>query len=578
MCAGIMKVRATAVAAERANAIGSVELECTPHGLSVAYLGVGAFSEGYAPGALTMGTRITVPWAKVEAARVEGDQLFLAVDPELTPHHRMVLTAFSTGDYAHHHEAFKQRLVVWIGAGAAALVAAMVSALTLPRFAPRAGAGAAVAIGGVAALAILCVGLLADRQLGRVGVEGDAAREAFALELSRYLPSLVRLRDKPAPAEKPFTLPSFEGWLPRTTAAVVITLTACLLGAVLTARWLLTPARESREVAVLATGEAERPEPPLEEPKNVAPPSPKQAPPPSAEATQPSAPSTTLEGRCTCTRSSSPLWSAPIPKLGVLVLGRKLVSGPVRKRLEIDIAAVNNGDQDLREIAMSMTFYEQDPPPSNKRYPVANRAVYFEGPLTPGQAIKWNVEARGTAFEVDRPLHGEIGPAGEGAAPANMVAELLNANHRPVRLHGAMLLGYLGDPRAKEAALKLKEAMRDDEGPYLDRLVRALSDVKTCDLRVSGDGAERSVEACVFNGSNEPRDRLALRVRALDAAVNPSEPTEKPPSVVAEATFALGAELAPQAGVTARAKLDVSKASGTAVAFEAFADREDLLP
>ncbi len=94
-----MKVRATAVAAERANAIGSVELECTPHGLSVAYLGVGAFSEGYAPGALTMGTRITVPWAKVQEARVEGDQLFFAFDPELTPHHRMVLTAFSTGDY-----------------------------------------------------------------------------------------------------------------------------------------------------------------------------------------------------------------------------------------------------------------------------------------------------------------------------------------------------------------------------------------------------------------------------------------------------------------------------------------------
>lgn len=573
-----MKVRATAVAAERANAIGSVELECTPHGLSVAYLGVGAFSEGYAPGALTMGTRITVPWAKVEEARVEGDQLFFAFDPELTPHHRMVLTAFSTGDYAHHGEAFKQRLVVWIGAGAAALLVAMLSALTLPRFAPRAGAGAAMAIGGLAALAILGVGLLADRQLGRVGVEGDAAREAFAMELSRYLPSLVRLKQRPAPAEKPFELPSFEGWLPRTTAAVVITLTACLLGAVLTARWLLTPAREARDLAVLAKGEPERPEPPLEEPKNVAPPSPAPAPRPSAEPAQPSAPSTTLEGRCSCTRSSSLLWSAPIPKLGVLVLARKLVSGPVRSRLGVDIAAVNNGDKELREIAMSMTFYEQDPPPSNKRYPVANRAVYFEGPLGPGQAIKWNVEARGTAFEVDRPLHGELGPAGDGAAPTNMIADLLNANHRPVRLHGAMLLGYLGDPRAKEAALKLKEAMRDDEQPYLDRLVRALSEVRTCNLRVTGDGAERSVEACVFNAGNEPRDKLGLRVRGLDAAVNPSEPTERPPNVVAEATFALGGELPAQAGVTARAKLDVSKASTPPVAFEAFADREDLLP
>lgn len=574
-----MKVRATAVAAERANAIGSVELECTPHGLGLTYLGVGAFSEGYAPGALTTGTRITVPWSQVHEARVEGDQLFFSLDPELTPHHRMVLTAFTTGDYAHHREAFKQRLIVWIAAGAAALVAAMLSALTLPRFAPRAGAGAAIVIASFAALAILSVGLLADRQLGRVGLEGDAAREAFAVELSRYLPTLVRLPARPVPAEKPLRLPSFEGWLPRTTAAVVITLTACLLGAVLTARWLITPSREAREVAVLATGEDRRAEPDLEGPKNVAPPSPPKPASSESAASQPSsAPTIALEERCTCTRSSSLLWNAPIPKLGVLVLSRKLVVGPVRKRLEIDIAAVNNGAEDLREIAMSIGFFEQDPPPSNQRYSVANRAVYFEGPLTPGQAIKWNVEARGSVFEVDRPLKGELGPGGDGAAPTNLIAELLNANHRPVRLHGAMLLGYLGDPRAKEAALKLKEAMRDDEAPYLDRLLRALSDVKTCNLRVTGDGSERKVEACVFNATSETREKLGLRVRALDGNVNPSEPTEKPPNVVAEATFSLASELPAQAGVTVRAKLDVSKASNPPVAFEAFADRVDLLP
>ncbi|MBI3204689.1 MAG: hypothetical protein HYZ29_24355 [Myxococcales bacterium] len=571
-----MKVRATAVAEGRANAIGTVELECTPHGLAVAYLGVGAFQEDYAPGALTIGTRITVPWSKVEAARVEGDQMYLGIDPELTPHSRMVLTHFTAGDHAHHREVFKQRLVVWIGAGGGAIVVSMIAALTLPRVAPSTGAGAALALGGLAALAIICVGLVADRQLGRSGLEGDAAREAFALELSRSLPSLVRLPHRPAAPERPFTWPSFEGWIPRTTAAVVITLTASLLGAVLTARWLLSPAHESRSPLVASTAEPERPAP--VEPKNVAPPPAPLAPPPSAETERPSSPSTTLEGRCSCTRASSLLWTAPIPKLGVLVLERKLVSGPVRKRLELEIAAINNGDRDLREIAMSMTFFEQDPPPSNKRYPVANRAVYFEGPLTPGQAIKWSVEARGSAVEVDRPLHGDIGPAGEGAAPANLIAELLAANHRPVRLHGAMLLGYLGDPRAKEAALKLKEGMRDDEQPYLDRLVRALSEVSTCHLRVTGDGNERTVEACVFNSGREPRDKLALRVRALDGTPNPGEPTEKPPSVVAEATFALGTELPPQAGVTARAKLDVSKASAAPVSFEAFADREDLLP
>ncbi len=573
-----MKVRATAVAAERANAIGTVELECTPHGLSVAYLGVGAFQEDYAPAALTTGTRITVPWAKVEAARVEGDQVFLAVDAELTPHSRLVLTNFSTGDYAHHREVHKQRLVIWLGAGAGAIVVSMVSALTLPRLAPQTGAGAVLAIGGLAALAIVCVGLLADRQIGRSGLDGDAAREAFAAELSRHLPHLIRLPTRPAPPERPFKWPAFEGWLPRTTAAVVITLTASLLGAVLTARWLLSPSRDSRSLVAASTADPEPLAPPAEEPRNVAPPSLRESGSPSAGPDRASAPNTKLEGRCSCTRASSLLWNAPIPKLGVLVLGRKLVTGPVRKRLEVEIAAVNNGEQELREIAMSLTFFEVDPPPSNKRYPVANRAVYFEGPLTPGQAIKWSVEARGSAFEVDRPLHGDIGPAGEGAAPTNLIAELLNANHRPVRLHGAMLLGYLGDPRAKEATLRLKESMRDDESTYLDRLLRTLSDVKTCHLRVTGDGPEQSVEACVFNAGNEPREKLAIRLRALDSVPNPTEPSEAPPNVVSEATFALGSELPPQSGVTARVKLDVSKASSQPVAFEAFADREDLLP
>lgn len=82
----------------------------------------------------------------------------------------------------------------------------------------------------------------------------------------------------------------------------------------------------------------------------------------------------------------------------------------------------------------------------------------------------------------------------------------------------------------------------------------------------------------MFNAGNEARDKLALRVRALDGTPNPGEPSEKPPNVVAEGTFALGSELPPQAGVTARAKLDVSKASAPPVSFEAFADRHDLLP
>jgi AcrR family transcriptional regulator len=70
-----MKVRAVAIASDRSNAIGTVELECTPHGLVVVHLGVGAFSEDYAPAALTSRTSIGMVFYYYPTK----DELFLAV-------------------------------------------------------------------------------------------------------------------------------------------------------------------------------------------------------------------------------------------------------------------------------------------------------------------------------------------------------------------------------------------------------------------------------------------------------------------------------------------------------------------
>ena len=118
-----MKVRAVAVASEQSNAIGTVELECTPHGLMLVHLGVGSFSEHYAPGALTTGTRVLVPWAAIERAEMDGDRLFLAFDPVLSPHHRLLLANFSTGHSAEPHTVRRQRLIVRLAAGFAACAA-----------------------------------------------------------------------------------------------------------------------------------------------------------------------------------------------------------------------------------------------------------------------------------------------------------------------------------------------------------------------------------------------------------------------------------------------------------------------
>jgi hypothetical protein len=580
-----MRVRAIAVGTERSNAIGAVELECAPHGLLVVYLGVGTFSDGYAPGALTQGTRVLVPWPDVLEARAEGDQVFLSVTPSLTPHHRLCLTRFSSGDIPPLATS-RERAILWTAVVGAALVTTLLLSLTLPRFAPRAGAGVTVGVGALAALIILAIGFLSERRVLFRGLDDGPSRESFATELSHYVPTLVRLPHAPAPTLRKPTLPDLSGLMPRTTAAIAIALTAGLLGLALTGKTLLFPSEPRARAARL--DEPERPMGPMLEPQApvtlpaaapaAAPANPK--PDKAAPAPATAAPSGdgTLGrgGRCTCARSDSVLWRKPIPKLSVLLLDRRLTTGPSQKRLEINVAAVNNSDAEVRELAMRIAFTEPVAPGSSELDAVSHRAVYFEGPLTPGQAIKWTVEARGSDIRIEQPLPGDIGPGGDGAAPLSRLSELLNANHRPVRLHGAMMLAYLGDPRAREAALKLKEALRDEEGPFLDRIIRALADLRACEFSVSGTGATRQVQACIFNAGAAARDKIGVRLRGLEGPVSISEPTREPPQITSEATWSLPGSLEAQEGTRIRAALALSSAEPAE--FEIVVDREDLLP
>ncbi|HMR04572.1 MAG TPA: hypothetical protein PKA88_02325 [Polyangiaceae bacterium] len=577
----LMRVRAIAVGTERSNAIGAVELECAPHGLLVVYLGVGTFSEGYAPGALTQGTRVLVPWADVLEARVEGDQVFLSVTPTLTPHHRLCLTRFSSGDIPPLATS-RERAILWTAVVGAALVTTLLLSLTLPRFAPRAGAGVTVGVGAIAALIILALGFLSERRVLFRGLDDRPSRDAFATELSHYLPTLVRLPHAPEPTLRKPALPDISGWMPRTTAALAIALTAGLLGLAPTGKSLLFPS-EQRPRA-MQVDEPERPMGPMLEPQvpatlpaAAAPtPKPDKAPAPAATPAPSGDSSLSRGGRCTCARADSVLWRQPIPKLSILVLDRHLTTGPSQKRLEINVAAVNNSDAEVRELTMRIAFTEPVTPGSTELDAVSHRAVYFEGPLTPGQAIKWTVEARGSDIRIEPPLPGDIGPGGDGAAPLNRLSELLNANHRPVRLHGAMMLAYLGDPRAREASLKLKEALREDEGPFLDRIIRALSDLRACEFSVSGSGATRQVQACVFNAGSATREKIGVRLRGLEGPVSISEPTREPPQVTSEATWSLPGSLEAQEGTRIRASLALSGAEPAE--FELVVDREDLLP
>jgi hypothetical protein len=287
-----------------------------------------------------------------------------------------------------------------------------------------------------------------------------------------------------------------------------------------------------------------------------------------------------LGDACRCPRADSPLWQTPIPRLSLLVLSQRVRKGrgedenKRKKYLEVELGVVNNSKSDIPEVSLLVEFFERDPPPSDKRYSVSTRPLFYEGPLRPAQAIKWSVEAQGVEIEVHNPIPGDVGPFGDDAAPSNLFAELLTANHRPVRLHAAMMLTFLSDPRARDAVLELREALREDEAPYLNRLLQAQGPVKVCKLEVNA--AARSGSACLFNAGSEPRKDLGLRVRALQAEVSHGEPVGQPPEVRVEATYRVPGELAANDGRQASFSFDLrGERSET---FEAFADRHDLLP
>ncbi|HET7545675.1 MAG TPA: hypothetical protein VFK05_37665, partial [Polyangiaceae bacterium] len=455
------------------------------------------------------------------------------------------------------------------------------------RLAPGTSALGAFGIALATAVLLCGLGVFADQLLKSGGLEGALAREAFVADLAGFLPNLTRSPLAPAASTpKLAPLAIFQGFLPRTTAAIVMSLTAATLSFVLMMQWLLTT-DHAHELAAHAPRLADQrqyasnqPAPPVETTPTTS-----ASAPTVTKASAPATPASAIAdaaAACRCRRSDSLLWQDPIPQLSVLTMSKHVRRGREEDErkdkmyTEAVIGIVNNSSDPLRDVALSVEFFERDPPPSSKRYSIAIRPLFYEGPLLPGQAIKWDVEARGTEFEVHNALTGNVGLDGEYAAPTNLLAELLHAHNRPVRMHGAMLLSFFGDPRAKDAILELREALREDEAPYLDRLLQAVAPVRVCALKVSEFGDSRTASACVFNASKEPARDLGLRLRALDSGALTENPSGTPPTVLAEATIPVPGTLAPDTGT--RISSEFALAGTKPVAFEAFSDRIDLLP
>ncbi len=562
-----MRVRAVAIASDLTNVIGTVELAAEPRGLCVTYLDAAQVSRGQVPIPFVPGSQRSFGWERVRDARTLGHSLFLALDAHPNPVQTLRLVRFASGDELTLKELRIRRIVLRLFAVAAIAIGTLLSFFAVPRLSPGQGPLLTLAVAVVVVLVALLLSIAADRHLVTGGQAAGIVRELFVAELMGMLPNVPREPAPPRPWLR-LSVPSFDGIIPRTTLAISLTLIAGLLGLVVLVRWTLggnhdrplpRSARAQRERAI-QTGDATHPaslSPPVPPSRDT---SPKGATAATSSATTPASSAAVADlpiqipNACTCTRADSLLWARPPLVVSPLVLSSRRFPHKNHEDVELELAIVNNGERQASRIGLLVQFLEADRSETARLSTTETRAVYHEGPLLPGHAIKWHLEERGTAFEISSPnsegktLDQRVGPRGEGAAPASAFLELLDANHRPVRLHAAMMLAYLGDDRAREAISRLNEGGYDGESLTLRRLLDATAEQIVCDHRLSGTGPARSLTACVMNRSPLAQPNLALVLRILDRELSESDPNGSGAQVTEELSLPVPVSLGPKSG------------------------------
>src|SRR5260221_5082730 len=134
-----MRVRAISLASARSNVVGALEVECSPAGLSITYVEAALLSDQGIPVTIDAGRSVSVPWSKVEDARVLGDAVAFEIDPTPWPPQRLLLVRFEATRSTSPHRIFRRRLATRAIALTLALIGAMVSAFTLPHTWPEMG-------------------------------------------------------------------------------------------------------------------------------------------------------------------------------------------------------------------------------------------------------------------------------------------------------------------------------------------------------------------------------------------------------------------------------------------------------
>jgi hypothetical protein len=534
----------------RANAVGTLELECTADGLQLVYLGLSAYRPGYAPGPPATGSQC-VPWTGVRVSMVGARQLLLELDPALGPHRRLLVSHVRPSAALPPLEQRRRRMLLL--ASTIALVLLFALAWWSPRAQTTGWPRVAAALAALVAAAIVV--MLAGFSRSSAATVNEPDADAF-LELSealcRHVPGFLPEASAPeSEPPQPFWSPTrLEQSLPRTAVGIAIALSACGLATILTSVWLLrTPAR------ALSTIPSTREPAKAVDPQRV-----------EVEAARPAerAPVATLietpgepargdglalGAPCECARPASILWDRGVPRLTTIVSGRRDGWEKNRPHIRFDLSVVNNGDRALERLSLRVVFYDDSRKNPSGRRVVEEQYFFDPGPLPPGRSIVWRAQGQGSSFEVLAPELGKLDEHGTQAAPADAFDRLARERPRALRLHASMMLAFLGDERARQHALELQAEGRELEGPYLERVLHAVSPLRVCEVLASSEGSSsHTIECCVQNVGKRPHSALRLRVRGVDGRDDVQIPLAPPPLVFAESGYRIAGELRPRTG------------------------------
>lgn len=509
--------RAVAVAHEESNAIGTVELSCGPRGLSIQFVRISTHSDGYVPYPSTAGHRITVPYDQVARVLVDTAGLVhLRLDPSCTPYNKLVLAGLVRDADFDHAVSYRRRAAVEQGVSLAALLAWVPLAFGLRTLAAPLSPVLLLAIAATVSGIVHTLRRDIARRLVLFGPQTKRLRTEFIAQLALCVghERLVR-----GPAEEPVRSVTAQppvdesevaeaGGLKTLFATAGVVAAIALVAIVLGKNLLFTIPTPS--TSSLLTPEPWSPASPtdntvraaLSQGGGVAP------------GSTPRAPGFVLPS-CTCEHPDSPLWNDGIPLLSVLARNRPAAVEPARPTVRAEIAVVNNGSDDLKDVMLVVDFMGKKDGTGPVRV-LGQKGLYQEGKLRPGEAIKWRVKGRGDDFAVTSFVSGKLGDPGINPAPADAFYKLLFAHTPVVRAHGAMMLAYLGDGRTREAVEKLEREGNPETLPTLAQIADAARLLRVCSVKIApapGPATALRLEACVFNASTETRNRPMITAR-----------------------------------------------------------------